>query len=581
MTSQAETVEEEFRQFYGHEAWTGWRRFLVHFDLGEGFAFLVLLLPGAVGAKICQRHLSEYLAAKGKRLAEVACEWREDARRLGEHLFDLEVTDDLGGVWTGSVVPDSDPEIEEWRKAWRWGLASLNERRNPLQCRFSCPLVLVGAPWLQALLREAAPDLWSIRTAVVSVIPSLGPAEPREGSNVQIEPGRFLKGEAASDPDYTLEQAGRLRGRPGMDSTLARLLLRSGNGFYEHARYEAAEKCFREAAEILARLAPGSAELKRDWAGVLNNLGSALSALGQREEAVAKAQQAARIWQQLAQARPDAFLLDLAMSLNNLSNGLGDLGRREEALAKAQEAVRIYEQLAQARPEAFLPDLAMSLNNLGNRLSDLGRREEALAKAREAVRIREQLAQARPDAFLPGLAMSLNNLSNGLSDLGRREEALAKAQEAARIYEQLAQVRPDAFLPDLAMSLNNLVNRLSDLGRGEEALAKAQEAVRMRERLAQARPDAFVPGLARSCGTLGSVLRSQGQHAEAAAAFARGIRVLGPLFQKLPQAFSDLMVYLCRGYSEAIRQAKMEPDMALLGPVERVLEELRPARPGE
>ena len=91
---------------------------------------------------------------------------------------------------------------------------------------------------------------------------------------------------------------------------------------------------------------------------------------------------------------------------------LSDLGRREEALAASQEAVDLYRQLAAARPDAFLPDLAMSLNNLGIRLSDLGRREEALAASQEAVDIYRRLAAARPDAFLPDLAMSLNNLAN-------------------------------------------------------------------------------------------------------------------------------------------------------------------------
>jgi hypothetical protein len=251
MTPPAATIEEEFRQFYGREAWNDWQRLLAHFDLGEGFVFLVLLLPGAIGAKICQRHLSEHLAAKGKRLAEVACEWREDARQFAERLLNLKTADDLGGVWAGGVVPDSDPGIDQWRDAWRWGLAALNERRNPLQGRFSCLLVLVGAPWLQSLPREAAPDLWSSRTAVVSIVPTPGLSDAERGSVLEMEPSRFLQGEVAADPDYTLEQADRLRGRPGMDATLAQLLLRSGNGFAEHARYESAERCFREAAEIL------------------------------------------------------------------------------------------------------------------------------------------------------------------------------------------------------------------------------------------------------------------------------------------------------------------------------------------
>ncbi len=102
-----------------------------------------------------------------------------------------------------------------------------------------------------------------------------------------------------------------------------------------------------------------------------------------------------------AEARPDAFLPDLAMSLNNQSNRLAGLGRREEALAAIEQATGIYRQLAEARPDAFLPDLAMALNNQSVHLAGLGRREEALAAIEQAVTIRRQLAEARPDAFLP------------------------------------------------------------------------------------------------------------------------------------------------------------------------------------
>ncbi len=85
---------------------------------------------------------------------------------------------------------------------------------------------------------------------------------------------------------------------------------------------------------------------------------------------------------------------EYARLVHNLANRLSAIGRREEALERAHEAVRIYEQLAKARPDAFLPNLAMSLSNLANMLSDLGRREEALEKAQQAMRIYEQLARA-------------------------------------------------------------------------------------------------------------------------------------------------------------------------------------------
>jgi hypothetical protein len=66
------------------------------------------------------------------------------------------------------------------------------------------------------------------------------------------------------------------------------------------------------------------------------------------------------------------------MSLNNLARRLSGLGRREEALAAADEAVRLYRALAAARPDAFTPDLARSLSVLGDVLEALDRIPEAL-----------------------------------------------------------------------------------------------------------------------------------------------------------------------------------------------------------
>jgi len=285
--------------------------------------------------------------------------------------------------------------------------------------------------------------------------------------------------------------------------------------------------------------APETGSLQATLAMLANNLANRLSALGRREEALAQAEGAVRIFRQLAQQRAldgdsAAFLPDLAGSLNTLANMLSDVGRREEALAQVEEAVRICRQLEQQRPDTFLPDMAMSLHNLASRLSELGRWEEALAQAEEAVRIYRQLAQLRLDAFLPNLATALNNQANILGDLGRREEALAQAEEALRIYRHLTQQRPDAFLPDVAMSLGNLANRLSGLGRQEEALAHAEEAVRIRRYLAQQRPDAFLPDLAGSLNNLANMLSDLGRREEALAQGEESARIRRQLAQQRP-----------------------------------------------
>jgi tetratricopeptide (TPR) repeat protein len=575
MDPLADTPAEQFVQFYGRAAWQDWQRLLAHFELGEGFAFLVLLLPGAVGAEICHRNLQAFLASQGKRLAEVSGEWPDDVRRLPERLLVVPPASDLGGLWIGTVIPESDPEIQRWQQAWRTGLAALNEQRNPLKARFACPLVLVGAPWLQLLLRESAPDLWSIRTGVVSVTPAPEPPTERAGGIIDVEARSQVTGEAAVDPDYTLEQAERLRGKPNLEVDRARLLLRAGAGFYGRNRSDSAENCFREAAAIFSTTAKDNRNLQSNWAGALNSLAVVLSDLGQREEALTKAEEAERISSQLARARPDSFLPDLAGTLNNLANRLGALGRREDALAKAEEAERIYAQLAEGQPDAFLPDLAMSLNNLANRLSDLGRREDALAKAEKAVRIYAQLAKARPDAFLPNLAASMNNLAAILSDLGRREEALAKAEESVRIYAQLARARSDAFLPNLALSLNTQANILSDLGRPEEAVAKVQEALRIYEQLAQIRPDVFLPDLARSLAVEGKCLFKLKRHSEAAEVLGKSIQTILPPFRALPAAFASLIKAMVSRYLQAAAAAGVEPDAVLLAPVTEILEQLK------
>ena len=159
-----------------------------------------------------------------------------------------------------------------------------------------------------------------------------------------------------------------------------------------------------------------------------------------------------------------------AQALNNLAVRLSEAGRRGEALQTAQEAARLYRDLAEANAAAYTPDLAMSLSNLANHLSEAGRRGEALQAAQEAVDLRRDLVEANAAAYTPDLAASLNNLAAFLSKAGRRGEALQTAQEAARLYRDLAEANAAAYTPDLAMSLSNLAAFLSEAGRRGEAL---------------------------------------------------------------------------------------------------------------
>lgn len=293
-----------------------------------------------------------------------------------------------------------------------------------------------------------------------------------------------------------------------------------------------------EAVQILRRLAEARPDAHlADLATGLSNLGCDLSDLGRREDALAAAEEALQIRRRLADTRPDDHLPAMAVSLVNVGTNLSFLGRREEAKAATAEAVQVYRRLVQTQPETFLPDLATSLNSLGNRLADLGRHQEALAATGEAAQTFRLLAADRPDTFLPDLAMCLNNLGLRLVDAGRREDALAAADEAMQICRRLAQDRPETFLPNLATSLNNLGGRLSDLGRFENALAVTEEAVHIRRRLARNRPETFLPTLATSLNNFGNRLSELGRHSDAWTAADEATKILRGLAQTRPDAF--------------------------------------------
>ena len=512
----SDTIERR----YGAEAAAEWRVLLNQFALGDGFALLVLSVPGPDGAALCADELDAFLGAQGRHLAYVASRTTEELRQLTPRLLSLPKDAATGAVWVMAVIPDALAERPAWEAAWRVALSSLNQQRNPLRREVDVPLIVVGAPWLVPLMRESAPDLWSVRSMVVRIEPARGPGLALPGL-IESEPvllgGRDDRGaQTAPDPALAMREAARLRGVPGREQALADLLARAGDGFAARGALHAAEDAWREAAE-----------------------------LGGRSGSPATA---AAAWHALAVVRHE-------------------LGEREAALAAAREAAVRYRALPAQHPGAFRPDLAASLNALAIMLSDLGEHEAALAAAREAADLYRALAAQRPDAFRPDLAMSLNNLANMLSALGEREAALAAAREAVEIRRALAAQRPDAFRPNLAGSLNNLATMLSDLGEREAALAAAREAVEIRRALAAQRPDAFRPDLARSISVRADCLDAMGQLDLALADDVEAITVLTPAFNSLPQAFAPLISAMVRDYKRRCEKHGTEPDQALLAPI--------------
>ena len=524
-------------------------------------------------------------ARAGRALSEVGREQRllqpkspQALEVLLDEILDLEP---VGCTWV-EVVRDPKADQGAWTEAWIHLVLRTNERRELVRERLRGGLVFVAHPGIKSALREAGPDLWSIRSRVFELSPGPGPSE--------LDPSLRILPEYARPPEWVdaeLLDAELRRFRSASDDELepavrAQALLTLSKRLSGTNR-EASAQVALEAVELYRDLVdkPRSAglpltelsdtdqaaldglERSQELAASLTNLGSRLFELGRREEALAVTQEAVECYQRQAQARLDV-LPDLAGSLNNRGMILSSLGRREEALATIQEVVETYRQRAQAQPGEFLPDLAMSLKNLGMVLSELGRGEEALDAARESVDIRRKLARDRPEAFLPDLASSLTTFGMLLNNLGRTEEAFAAIEEAVEFHRQLALAQPEVFRPNLAASLTNLGLSLSGLGRREEALAATEEAVDINRQLALARPEAFLPYLAKSLGAYGAVELEAGEPGRAAALFAEGLRAVAPLRETQPGAVAHLIADLADHYQLACDQSATEPAVDLV-----------------
>ena len=325
------------------------------------------------------------------------------------------------------------------------------------------------------------------------------------------------------------------------------------------------------ATRRLADSAEPSPGQRAYWA---NRLSIRLSDVGERGEALGVAREAVELYRALAEASPQAYMPDLAMSLNNLANRLSAVGERGEALVVAREAVDAYQVLAEASPQAYTPDLAASLSNLANCLSSMGDRDRALVVAREAVRLRRVLVEASPQAYRPDLARSLNNLANHLSEVGERGEALVVAREAVELYRGLAEASPQAYTPNLAATLNNLANRLSAVGERNEALEAAREAVELYRALAEDSPQAYTPDLAISLNNLANYLSEVGKLNEALETFVEGFDGFSPAVR------ARLLVARATWRDDggeagdvvaAAREADSTDDPVLLGPVRRMI----------
>ena len=292
-----------------------------------------------------------------------------------------------------------------------------------------------------------------------------------------LEMGEWAK--AVASAEKALEVCRVLsEGSPSAYSVqFAEALTLLGRALYKLGATVEAEYVVREAVKRYRELAKSESSVTNvKLVDALNELASILRANGKQGEALDVMREALRFrWSMNGNLSVSQMDDEIGDSVDRAPLE-GDTEQMAEVLKHARDGVQSYRVLAEASPQAYTPNLAMSLNKLANYLSEVGERNEALEAARKAVELYRGLAEAYPAAYTPRLAMSLNNLAAFLSEVGEQDEALVAACEAVGLYRGLAEASPQAYTPNLAMSLNNLAAFLSAVGNTEEALELQREA---------------------------------------------------------------------------------------------------------
>ncbi|MGI8642144.1 MAG: tetratricopeptide repeat protein [Pyrinomonadaceae bacterium] len=229
----------------------GWQNLLEHFELNDhAFAYIPLLLPNDLWARVCEVSLENFLSRQDKNLYKIDCQTPDELKNIAVTLFALEIDEDTEAIWIVAPIGSGETFLTQWSQAWREGMARLNQYRNPFREKFPVTILFVGAEWIQEITRNMAPDLWSIRRTVIRVNPEIdfSDATDKKTEPIQSEP-IFEHGQGV-DAEFALQEAERLRGKEGLELHLAKVLYRAASGFLDIKEYKKALKAINEAIKI-------------------------------------------------------------------------------------------------------------------------------------------------------------------------------------------------------------------------------------------------------------------------------------------------------------------------------------------
>ena len=210
------------------------------------------------------------------------------------------------------------------------------------------------------------------------------------------------------------------------------------------------------------------------WAATQNNLGSALTALGERGSGTARLEEAVKAFRDaLKEWTRERVPLDWAMTQNNLGSALSRIGEREGDPTRLEEAFRAFRDALEEMTRERAPvDWAMTQSNLGLALILLGERQSET----------QLTLEVPPDRVMTQsyfITSLLHDPGSALASLGERKSSTALLEEAVRVLrDALLELTRERVPLQWARVQTNLGLAFWRLGERESGTARLEEAVK-------------------------------------------------------------------------------------------------------
>jgi len=240
----------------------------------------------------------------------------------------------------------------------------------------------------------------------------------------------------------------------------------------------------RRLQDQLAAGGESSPGLRRSQAEAQMEMTASLLTAGDTAGALASAQQAQTIFQDLVISSPDStdYQLQLSISHERIGNVLVAAGKREEALAAYQKSLAIRDKLAATDPgnTEWQRDLSISYDKIGYDLEGQGNLPEALKSYREAftlnkVLARRDLANVQWQSDLSWVVVRISAVARELRDPDPMVDSAVERVEICRL--RYASVQSDGNKSALVKALGSVSYGLLFVNRSTDALNAAKEAL--------------------------------------------------------------------------------------------------------